>query len=160
MASAASPIFRLQDVTREKNACDVEIVTLWRGVFRVRVVVRQGSCSMLEICQSTFLTPVYWHAAFRYPTRHDALHKPRKKRKVCQTQNTRRGPKHSSSFSKVLAQNTPYSSPCECTPGTKERGYSFDSQKKRCRVGHSENPCSHAKKVMGGVQIRLRFTLG
>ena len=43
---------------------------------------------------------------------------------------------------------------------TKKRGYSFDSQNKRCRVGHSENPCSHAKKVMGGVQIRLRFYLG
>ena len=65
------------------------------------------------------------------------------------TQNTRRGPKHSSSISKVLAQNTSYSSPCKCTPGTKKGGYSFDIQKKRCRVGHSENPYSHARKGDG-----------
>ena len=31
----------------------------------------------------------------------------------------------------------------------RKRGYSFDSQRKRCRVGHSENPCSHAKKSNG-----------
>ena len=62
-------------------------------------------------------------------TRHFGIHldtmsftNPEKKRKVCRTQNTRRGPKHSSSISKVLAQNTPYSSPCECTPGTKKKG--------------------------------------
>ena len=74
---------------------------------------------------------------------------PEKKRKVCRTQNTRRGPKHSTSISKVLAQNTPYSSPCECTPGTKKGDTPSTLRKKRCRVGHSENPCSHAKKSNG-----------
>ena len=154
MASAASPLFRLQDVTRGKNACDIYIGRLWRGVFRVRVVVRKGSCSMLEICQPTFLTPVYWHAAFRYPTRHDVLHKPRKKRKVCRTQNTRRGPKHSSSIFKVLAQNTPYSSPCECTPGTQKKGILLRlSEKTLPRWSFRESVLPRKKKVMGGVQI-------
>ena len=122
MASAASPLFRLLDVTREKMRAISRSEGCGVGCF-----VSAWLCDKAVVPCLKYANQLFSH---RFTgTRHFGIQldtmsftNPEKKRKVCRTQNTRRGPKHSTSISKVLAQNTPYSSPCECTPGTKKKG--------------------------------------
>ena len=157
MASPASPLFRLQDVTRGKNACDIYIGRLWRGVFRVRVVVRKGSCSMLEICQPTFLTPVYWHAAFRYPTRHDVLHKPRKKKGGHKTPEGAQSIRPA--FPRCSHKTHPTSLLVNAHRVQKKGDTPSTLRKNDAALVIQRIRAPTQGKVMGGVQIRLRFCL-
>ena len=156
MASAASPLFRLLDVTREKMRAISRSEGCGVGCF-----VSAWLCDKAVVPCLKYANQLFSH---RFTgTRHLSIQldtmsftNPEKKGR-CARHKTLEG---AQSISKALAQNTPYSSPCECTPGTKKRGYSFGSQKKRCRLVIQRIRAPTQKKVMGGVQIRLRFYLG